>query len=283
MTTSKDANGQVVELPPAMTDEEKAAARDRAGDFHRRINDLYDIIDSAEDGRSDGYLTFAELRHFFQGNAEKALHYISQIDGYADNSGFIDIFEFNAFFDFYGGENSKEAVEMLETLEAEAAAFKAARPENITRPEGGSASGTKVVRTQKTEDQSKPREPQWDKRVRKMYEWLNAQIGRKHGSRVSYDQCKDFFSGKAGVATDDSVRFPFGFLSWLEEQAAAVAHEFTISILDFRRYFESLGGEAHEDAQDALHILEGWRINKTARELSRKKKKKKKNHHKHYK
>lgn len=269
-----------------MTDEEKAAARDRAGEFHQRINDLYDTIDSAEDGRSDGYLTFAELRHFFQGNAEKALHYISQIDGYADNSGFIDIFEFNAFFDFYGGENSKEAVEMLETLEAEAAAFKAAHPEKTARPEGESASGTKVVRRTKNtgdDDDSKPREPQWDKRVRKMYEWLNAQIGRKNGSRVSYDQCKEFFTDKAGVATDDTVRFPFGFLSWLEEQAAAVAHEFTISILDFRRYFESLGGEADEGAREALHILEGWRINKTARELSKKKKKKKKNHHKHYK
>jgi hypothetical protein len=78
------ANGDVIELPPSMTEEEKTAARNRnGGDFHRRVDALYDLIDSAGDGRSDGYLTFAELQHFFQGSEEKALQYISQIDGYA--------------------------------------------------------------------------------------------------------------------------------------------------------------------------------------------------------
>jgi hypothetical protein len=78
------ANGDVIELPPPMTEEEKAAARNRnGGDFHRRVDALYDLIDSAGDGRSDGYLTFAELQQFFQGSEEKALQYISQIDGYA--------------------------------------------------------------------------------------------------------------------------------------------------------------------------------------------------------
>ena len=53
-------------LPAEMTEEEKALARDRKGEFFQRVNALYDLIDGAEDGRSDGYLTLMELRHFFQ-------------------------------------------------------------------------------------------------------------------------------------------------------------------------------------------------------------------------
>ncbi len=121
----------------------------------------------------------------------------------ADNSGYVDIGEWSAFFDFYGGEGSTEAMAMLETLEAEAAAYKALHANDDKQQR--EQSKTQVVRTEASsansmstgggggggggggdgDNSGKPRESGWTKRARKMYEWLNEQIGRANGSRIS--------------------------------------------------------------------------------------------------
>ena len=111
-----------------------------------------------------------------QGNAEKALHYIHQIDGYADNSGYIDIFEFNAFFDYYGGEDSPQALEVLETLEAHAKEFQKIVDERTEAEQAAEEERKAQVRAKIKHDKAekaKTREKPWDKRVRKQYEWLN--------------------------------------------------------------------------------------------------------------
>lgn len=75
--TERQSELEKVNLPPPLTAEERAAfRRENNGDFHNRITDLYDMIDSAESGESDGYITFSEFRHFFQGDTEKAMYYI---------------------------------------------------------------------------------------------------------------------------------------------------------------------------------------------------------------
>ncbi len=48
------------------------------------------------------------------------------------------------------------------------------------------------------------------------------------------------------------------------------------------RYLEQQGGDGSLEAQEALHILEGWRINTTARSIEKKKKQKQKSHRNFY-
>ena len=103
--------------------------------FWQRVNMLFLYMDSAVGGSADGKITVDELKAFFGGSTssnadanpdpdadanakENALYYLSQIDAYAKNQGYITLDELYGYFDYLGGPTASGAVEMLESFEA---------------------------------------------------------------------------------------------------------------------------------------------------------------------
>lgn len=136
-----------------------------------------------------------------------------QIDAYADNSGYIDVMEFNAFFDYYGGEHSPQAIEALELLETEAQKFsnmnlqqqqKQQQVQQQVQPSTKTGPPTRQRQTSKNGSM----ESSWEKRVRKQFEWLNKKVGSHHGRRISYRQCKQFFDdGISQIPNSDTLKY----------------------------------------------------------------------------